>query len=274
MSRLGTECGWLFGDEGNRDWRVAPVGSLLAMTGSYWFSCQRLPSRRGAARGGREHADHGWRSRRTGRGLLATLLVIVVLGGAGCPSPCDSVSPAMDAWRDEVLERYFTEEAIAVIGDVPMRYCDLGGGWSMAVGDDWGSRLASVAAGCGCCRQVVLSEWADDYTVVHEYVHQADYEGLIPRGLFEERYGQLRADPLYSDIAFTIEGWLIEEYASDLNGILSLVYDDGFMREIVAYLIEGWLMDYYELPEYMLEPYGGVILGSYQLSAVSYQPLD
>jgi hypothetical protein len=202
------------------------------------------------------------RTRRTWYGPWAALSAIVVFGGAGCPSPCDSVSPALNAWRDEVLATYFTEEAIAVIGNVPMRYCHLGGGWSMAVGDDWGSRLASVAAGCGNCRQVVLSEWADDYTVVHEYVHQADYAELISRDLFEERYGQVRGDPLYADIALALEDWLLEEYASDLNGVLSLVYDDGFMREIVAYLIQGWLMGYYDLPPYMLEVYGGVIRGT------------
>src|SRR5690606_31015379 len=130
-------------------------------------------------------------------------------------------------------------------------------------GDDFGSRLLSVFSGFGNRRQVIISQDspAEDMLILHEYVHQADYFGLIDKSLFRERYAILRQDIHFRDLA---EGWesrIVRYHASGGfgYGLVALAYNHGLERELIAYLIQGWIEEMYELPEYMLEVYVGVI---------------
>jgi hypothetical protein len=184
--------------------------------------------------------------------LVACLLLLALTG-------CPIERQPLDEQRDRVLEAYFTEEAIAVIGDIPMYTADLAGSGGFSIGDDWGSRLISSFLGYGGERQVLISEGASDRTVFHEYLHQADYAGLLSRDLFDERYAILREDETYAYIALDWEQFLRDVYTDKPQQAISLAYDDGPTRELLAYLIQGWIRGDYDLPDYFLDVYRGVI---------------
>ena len=187
--------------------------------------------------------------RHSRRRATALGLVALALGG------CNLFTPTDNARRDAVLAAHFTQEAAAVLGDIPLRSGGVGGTWSMAIGDDWGSRLASTFYGYGNRRQVLMSEGADDLVVFHEYVHQAHYSGLISDQLFQERYSRLRCDPEFARVAEMLEEFIWENYTEDVFTWLALLYDGGLTRELIAYAIEGWKRGLYDLPDYFLDVY-------------------
>lgn len=113
-------------------------------------------------------------------------------------------------------------------------------------GDDWGSRSLAAAFGYGSERQVLLPYkecdlhdlWID-LLIFHEYVHQADYEGLLSRALFDERLEQMRNDPDYADVAFALDN-LLDSLKDKPFGQIGEAYDDGRSREGMAYLMQFW----------------------------------
>jgi len=174
------------------------------------------------------------------------------------PGPGD-----LDARRDEVLEKYFTEEAARILSRVPLNEGTVNFSGGFAVGFDWGSRLASWWYGNGGFRQVLIAETADEFVIFHEYIHQADYSRLIDRELFEARLEELRADDQYRAHVEEVEASIRDAHSGDGLSELALAYNDGLTREMVAYLIEGYVRGDYDLPQYFLEVYSSVV----QLSA-------
>lgn len=141
--------------------------------------------------------------------LSLPLALLAASLATGC---CGTSSESDNTRRDEVLERFFTPEAVSVLNDVPLTYGHVGSTLGFSVGDDLGSELISAATGNGCGRQVIIAPAmsfvaddielsgtveVDDWVILHEYVHQADYSGLILRDVFREAYQQLRRDPPY-----------------------------------------------------------------------------
>lgn len=187
--------------------------------------------------------------------------VMVAAATVGCPR-IELVS--LNAIRNAVLPDYFNEAALDAIGGVPMYEGNLGPGGGcggLAVGDDWGSRALSAALGNGHRRQVIIScPNPDEYLVLHEYAHQADYEGLISRELWAERFARMETDPnpAYRAAAAYINGIfdLLREYPSQA---IALRYDDGMLREGIAYTIDSWAAGIIELPDYMWEVYSDAI---------------
>lgn len=167
--------------------------------------------------------------------------------------------------RDEILPNAFTDEAITSIGDVPMYQIEFPGfGGALSVGNDWGSRAVSAIGGYGNERQVLMNVFflpqSNSYQliVVHEYVHQADYEGLISRDLFRKRIFRMIADPAYEEESEAFLEFLADLAGNGLYGV-TLLYDNGVLREGMAYLIEAWVDGCIELPDYVLEVYEDAI---------------
>lgn len=188
----------------------------------------------------------------------SSFVFTVALSLAGCglvpPRP-----GKWDARRDEVLDRYFTEEAAEILNDVPLNEGQVNLSGSFAVGDDWGSQLASWVYGNGAFRQVLIQASSDEFNILHEYVHQADYSGLIDRELFRTRLKQLRADDAYRAIVEEAEASIRGFYSLNFLNELALAYNDGSTREMIAYLIKDYMRGYYDLPDYVLEVYSSVL---------------
>ncbi|UCE61635.1 MAG: hypothetical protein JSU63_07780 [Phycisphaerales bacterium] len=165
----------------------------------------------------------------------------------------------LDEYRDEVLDRYFTEDAARILRYVPLSEGTVNVAAGFSVGPDWGSRLASAVFGNGGERQVLIVETVGELVVFHEYIHQADYFGLIDRELFASRYEQLLAGVGYRAIAEDAEATIIELHSGDFLSQLALAYNDGLTRELIAYLIAGYVRGDYDLPEYFLEVYESVV---------------
>lgn len=216
-------------------------------------ACSAVPGGRGPVA---KPASGGAAFRSLAAGLLSLLLL-----ATGCPLLSVSRFPSDDARRDAVLSAYFTEEAIEFLGTIPLRYGKLPGGCAVAIGDDWASRSLAIALGFGDERQVIVDpECAeDDLLIFHEYIHQADYAGLLSRRLFHERFARLRRDPAYSAIAEEWIEFLAESYCSDFLLCMTLAYEAGVTRELIAFVIEGWVAGYHDLPDYFLEVYDGVV---------------
>lgn len=197
------------------------------------------------------------------RSLFACLVVVVL---TGCPQP-DKVS--LNGLRDQLLPLLFTSDTLAVIGDIPLYQGSFDLSDTIAVGDDIGSRLASIASGYGNERQVIIGlvergpsdPWSDfeAVLVLHEYVHQADFSGLISHDLFEERLQRMRDDPEFSAVAANLDAFLDELSQGFINRV-SFNRDNGRRREAIAYLIDQWASQCFELPDYMLEVYDGIIV--------------
>jgi hypothetical protein len=192
----------------------------------------------------------------------ANLALCAVAGAtlAGCPCPPEGL---YNERRDEVLPRYFTPEALEVIGDIPMNPGSPNGAIGFAVGDDWGSRLVSAA--CGYCdqRQVLIyTEAVPERVIFHEYVHQADYSGLISRSLFRERFLMMESDPNpeYQRAAAAVRDLLERLTGENLLADIAYAYDEGIVREGLAYTIELWSQGEIELPDYMFEVYADAVL--------------
>jgi hypothetical protein len=181
---------------------------------------------------------------------MRPVLIFIVLTLFGCAT----VSPPDDLRRNAVLEKYFTSEAGRMLRHVPLRYGTLPGYGGIAIGDDPAMRLLSYVQGFGNRRQVILSENFDDMTLFHEYIHQAQYSGLIDTAFFLERYSMLTQDPRYVLIPERWEEYLWRDYGRS-PAVAVLLYDQGVTRELIAYLLEGWMLRWYDLPDYILDVY-------------------
>lgn len=194
---------------------------------------------------------------------IALVLAILNLAFTGC-TPQQKI-PLNDL-RDDILPAFFTDDAIAEIGQVPMYSGSINEYWALSVGNDWGSRALAAVYGYGCERQVLMpysldephENWLDLLTF-HEYIHQADYEGLLSRELFASRLERMRDDPDYADVADALDN-LLASLTADPLGELLYTYDSGLTREAMAYLIQYWADGCFDLPDYMLEVYDGVVL--------------
>lgn len=160
--------------------------------------------------------------------------------------------------RDVVLQDFFTPDAVKELETIPLYYGHLEGFCGLAVGDDLGTRVAGVLLGFGNRRQVILGYDCDDLALFHEYVHQAQYSGLIDTGLFRERVSWLFNDPFYGDIPRRWQAVILREYGRG-PALAALLYRRGLTRELVAYLIEGWVAGAYDLPDYFLDVYAGTV---------------
>jgi hypothetical protein len=172
---------------------------------------------------------------------------------------------SLDVERDEILPNFFTSEALVTIGDVPM-YSGSIDGWALSVGDDWGSNLLSIVYGYGAGRQVLLpyspdqprDSWVDLLTF-HEYIHQVDYDGLLSRTLFSSRLARMHNDPDFAYVADALERYLDSLSYTRLSAVAN-AYDDARAREGMAYLIQFWADACFDLPDYMMEVYEGVVV--------------
>jgi len=194
---------------------------------------------------------------------LCAILVAVVLSGTQCDQ---AQKTDLNGWRNRVLPQYFEQPAVGELETVPMFYAENLNFGGFAVGDDWGSRLLSVYYGLGNMRQVILAILESDYPIAgrslifHEYIHQAEYSGLISRSLFKERLEQLRGDTAYAQTAADLDEFLAVLLEGGFVEDLPYTYDDGINREAMAYLIEFWADGCFDLPDYVLEVYAGVVL--------------
>jgi|GEM_PF-3725787 len=179
-------------------------------------------------------------------------LPLSLLAGCGQYAPGPG---KLDSRRDAVLAAYFTEEAEEILRVVPLNEGTVNRAAGFAVGDDWGSQLASWVYGYGAFRQVLIAPSADECTIFHEYVHQADYSGLIDRQEFNTRVEQLRAEVGYRAIVEKAEAVIRDAHSGDFLSELALAYNDGLTRELIANLIVGYVRGDYDLPEYFLEVY-------------------
>ena len=186
--------------------------------------------------------------------LLGMALALLVGCGAQIAGP-----GTYDEVRDDVLDRYFTEEAAQILREIPLNQGTVNLAGAFAVGPDWGSRLASWVFGNGCHRQVLVTSSPDELIVFHEYVHQADYSGLIDRQAFAEQYARLKADDEYRQIAEGLEETILWFHSLNFWNQVALAYHDGMTRELIAHLIEGYVGGDYDLPDYLLEVYAPVV---------------
>ena len=191
-------------------------------------------------------------------GSLSLLLGMALAPLAGCGT--QAAGPGtFDEIRDGVLDRYFTEEAAQLLREIPLNQGAVNLSGAFAVGPDVGTRLASWIYGNGCHRQVLVTASPDEMIVFHEYVHQADYSGLIDREAFAEQYDRLKADEEYRGIAEGLEEMILWFHSLNFWNEIALAYNDGMTRELIAHLIEGYVGGDYDLPDYLLEVYAPVV---------------
>lgn len=165
--------------------------------------------------------------------------------------------------RDEVLGRYFSDEAAEALASVPLR--SIAGNPTkyrgIAIGDDPLTRLWSVILGFGDARQVVVSEHHldDDGLIIHEYLHQADYSGLIDRRLVLAQFALLKADPEHLDYATRREDSILRTYGESLFGQAELILFDGLGIELVAFIGNDIATGRIVPPPYLWEPFAAVL---------------
>ena len=191
------------------------------------------------------------------RTLLAVSALLPMIGCGG-PAPSD---PDLIEQRDEVFARYFTEEAIEVLARVPIRTGSVNGQIAFSVGDDFGSQLAALAFGNLPIRQVLVGEeGVSDFILFHEYLHQADYSGLIERASFLDAYEQLEQDSEFSHLAPIYGSRRRASCSDDFLCLLVLSYGNGVTRELIADLIGDWVDGIIDLPDYLLDVYRRALL--------------
>ncbi|MBX3178858.1 MAG: hypothetical protein KF886_16000 [Candidatus Hydrogenedentes bacterium] len=170
---------------------------------------------------------------------LAFVAALAVLG-AGCAASYTEANAA----RDEILETYFTPEAAEVLKAVPLRVGPLTETVEgLAVGDDLGSRLAGVYFGYPWEKQVIVTPPLSDDTILHEYVHQADYAGFISRSEFAAAVIGPEASEADKEYARNVRTLIRITYGDGLLGTIALWYDDGLNREWLAWLAQNYALD-------------------------------
>lgn len=198
--------------------------------------------------------------------LLTSAFVMPTSSISCCQVPPDN--PALLACRDELLSLLFTPQAVADLVFVPLRFGNVNDASAFASGNDFGTLLASAVYGNACERQVLVNPQGyssntceedrvrvDPLILFHEYVHQADYSGLISREEFHNQFAKMLEDPEYASVAMTLEADIQVGYNYNFLAPLTLSYDDGLTRELVAWSIERWLVGSIDLPDYILDLY-------------------
>jgi hypothetical protein len=178
-----------------------------------------------------------------------------VLGLTGCGAPLSEHVQR----RDHVLGAYFTDDAAAVLTGVPLRTTPAVSNRyrGIAIGDDFLTRAASILLGLGNARQVVVVAkfLDDDGLIIHEYLHQADYSGLIDRKLFLERFHLLKTDPEYMDYALHQERSIAQAYGASIFGRAELLLFDGMNVELLAFVGRDIATGDLTPPDYLREPF-------------------
>lgn len=168
-------------------------------------------------------------------------LAAVVLIVSGC-SPAAYVED--NANRDRVLDQHFTAEAARSLKAVPLRVGPLAENIAgLAVGDDIGSRLIAFTFGYPMENQVIIAPGSGDRTIFHEYVHHADYLGLITRQAFAAGAMSPDLDPEQAAVLNGIRAEIIEVYNASPLSALALIYDDGLNREWLAFAAENYAFE-------------------------------
>lgn len=191
--------------------------------------------------------------------VVLSRIVVSALGSClilGCSCRKDFVED--NEIRDEVLQKYFTPEAVERLSQVPFRIgdFDINIGNGLSVGNDLGSQLAASLSGYPWGRQVILKpSFATEYWIFHEYMHQAQYSGFVSRREFNDVFRRLKDDSEYSQDAIEIEEDIIDDYNDSIGTWMALRYNFGLAREMIAYISDHWIFKGYEWPEYFLSVY-------------------
>jgi len=196
-----------------------------------------------------------YKTKRFYASLSMVLLASIILAIAAWPK---AAFTEHNERRDQVLQKYFTPESIAKLSTVPLRVGESGaqayGG--LSVGNDIGSRIAAFWWCYPWERQVLVTHPQPvDRVIFHEYVHQADYFGLIPREAFVAALARLKEDPAYGEQVRARERNIVQAYSANIYGKLALWYDDGLTREMVAHLSTDWAFRDADWPPYFLKVY-------------------
>ncbi len=187
--------------------------------------------------------------------VTIALLIATLLSVTGCSQ---RIADRQER-RDEVLAKYFTDEAATVLASIPLR--SISGNETkyrgIAIGDEPITRLWGVILGLGDARQVVVSDehLDDDGLIVHEYLHQADYSGLIDRRAFVDQFAVLRTDPDHADYAARRANSILKSYGGSFFGQAELVLFDGLNTELVAFVGKDIATGELVAPPYLWDVY-------------------
>lgn len=210
-------------------------------------------------------------SERKGRPSIYQLLLVVTGFGMallfGCDRPPEDES--LNACRDALLAAAFTPDAAAVLRNVPLRYGEVAGIAAYATDDAPLSRIICAAFGNGFADGVLLSRAAapscseggplvPSFTLFHEFLHEADFHGLIDRELFRSRFMQMSEDPAFGEQALAFQEFLQDAYIRS-NNSLAVTWGDQLTIELLAHAPVFWLDGSLDLPDYMLEVYNNTI---------------
>ena len=171
---------------------------------------------------------------------------------------CGSVAYDLSSTRDDVLSQYFTDEAIQLLEDVPVRCKENLPVAGIALGDDLVGGLVGTALGLGGGRQIAVLCVSERNTMIHELVHQADALGLIDLIEFDAALERMRDSEVYGETLRTVEETIRGEYEVSLLGAIVLT-DERLRSELRATLIADWATHVYPLPDDFLKVYDRVL---------------
>ncbi|MFC1691417.1 hypothetical protein ACFL0W_04510 [Nanoarchaeota archaeon] len=155
-----------------------------------------------------------------GKGLKALLIGTGAAGASGCyvfSQPIDDfISRQSDKIKisseDDVLDKYFTEEAKNVLKDIPVFITYTNhisffgfspdndlisslGGWFTS--GHYGRQVCINQEGVRDESKISIDEEVLQLYLVHEYIHQAQYAGLIDQEAFNKAYERLLCEKSY-----------------------------------------------------------------------------
>ena len=165
---------------------------------------------------------------------------------------------------DEILQYYFTEQAYEILKDIPTEVPLWTPMTGMSANKNIFHYIALLAQGVIPGRKIVLHASARANAVIHEYLHQAEYRGLIKTEKVIEKYQEFKKEAIRKERKEEFEKVRnLEQQIEDYPWFYSYVHD--LDSERVMILGEFLATDdpkYPLFPTYLHKPYKEILKSS------------
>lgn len=190
--------------------------------------------------------------------IIAVFYILVFL--AGCPQtqPTEDLNDI----RDEVLSKYFTDPAIAVLDSIPLRSASFLSTGIIPIDDDLEDQMLAQVLGLPPGAQIVVSS-ADEATndsILCYYTYMTHERGLIDLDEFTRQFDIAASDPAYTASLRNLEKEIDAAFEDNYFLRIGAVVKDDLPQEmLMSSAIVWWIEGAMNLPNHLLDVYKDTI---------------